>query len=280
MKLRRLRRYDLVVLGLLCVGVMFLPDRAMAPPPIERPPVIEKEMGKQRIEKITPKPQIGPIQISGNVTIPDGRGLGGVKIKIYELRDGSFSWVKDLDTTKTGYFSTTLGEQWFNKRVKLIPKYAHFREGEHFYPQEQQFQIISAKMENRNFRYNGHLPDLTIPRATNPFEHVDIIKYEVRDAKCFVCTKVVNEGSIESGPFKVKFTYIDRRDFVLKEKNQPATSITPQGFIRVCVELGPVTERGFGPFITCEDHYHLSSIRLDYEDSVIESNENNNFYPW
>lgn len=44
MKARGITRYGLVGIGFLLAGAMFLPGRAMAPPPLERGPIPEEEL--------------------------------------------------------------------------------------------------------------------------------------------------------------------------------------------------------------------------------------------
>lgn len=227
-----------------------------------------QQVPKAPPEKLKPKPKVGPIMISGNVTVPDGRGLDGVKIRIYELRGSNFVWVKDVATTKAGYFSTFFGEQWFNKKLKIIPKYASYREGENFSPQEDIFFVTSAKMDNRNFRYTGPLPDL----ACSNVHHMPSW------AICCITNMVQT-------PTGVSFTV------------EGSTFPGPPGFttnpfkVRLRGRLGesnemiidfPGVKDGQDWAKTIEIHgarvenIRIDSVEIDIEDSVIEKDERNN----
>jgi len=263
MKLRRIKGYGLVVLGLLCVGVIF-PDVVMAPPPVEKPPVIEKE-------KITPKPQIGPIQISGNVIIPDGRGLGGVKIKIYEERNGSHSWIKDVVTTRTGYYFINLGGEWFSKTLRLIPEYAQFREGENFSPNIESFRVTNPKI-NKNFRYNGPLPDLACANISAEPRWAEWCVYRLRQTTggvSFILSISCNSNGLVNFtifPFKVKIAG------KLGNKNEIIRDIPGKNVSSMSPVWNQTVEI---PGAKLEDIV-IRYVHIDIEDSVVESNELNN----
>ncbi len=287
MKARSIGKYwSVLVYGVFLLGGMItFPNRAMAPPPFEKTPKAVKDLYDQRKEPVTPKPPIGPIQISGHVRVPDGRGLPKVKIQLYELPErGEKRFVKETETTSAGYYNIQLGETWGGKKVGLFAKYAQFGVGEHFSPSEHRFQITSAITETRNFRYNGPLPDLMVPQPEMSIAAVAAMGFEVRGGVCYFLIAVWNRGGVESGPFKVKVKYWDRPGGpqLFKEKIQPVSSISPGNYKAVEVELGPGTleDKKLGALESGTGRYAVSSVQVDCEDSVIESNEDNNRLPW
>jgi len=58
---------------------------------------------------IKPRPKVALVRLSGYVTVPDGRKLPGVKIKLYEYLNGGIRYVKEVKTNKSGFYSIGLG---------------------------------------------------------------------------------------------------------------------------------------------------------------------------
>lgn len=272
MKARSITRYGLVGVGLLLAGVMFFPGRAMAPPPVQGPIPEEelKEIKKPRT-KVTPG-------IRGYVRVPDGRGLGGVKIQLYEILDRSERFVTETETNRAGFYSMRIGGE---RNLRLVPKYAHFRFGEHFSPQEHRFSFTG--ITTRNFQYNGPLPDLC------PLVGSSYAGFRFRGGMCIYYFAVKNNFGVKSGPFKVRVRVKDKGPN-LTESHETykiktiSSSIDPGRHETVEVELGPGTAEdegwgsGFMGSLSGSGRYHVQSIRVDFEDSVIESNEGNNHF--
>jgi len=238
-------------------AILVLADSFGGPPPPVGPslPKIKPKRVEEMKKHIKPKPRVGLIRISGHVTVPDGRGLGNVKVKLYEILDSGFRYVGDVTTTKAGFYSIALGGEWFNKKVRLVPKHPAFREGEHFSVREYRFQITSDKMTNRNFRYTGPLPDLQVLPLATHFSRGGLI------------VAVVNIGEVESGPFKVRIRLRRDSPLSLMGKIVDFPSISPRDWAEKEIpDVDPDTD-------------HLLNIIVDIRDEVIESNENNNVSP-
>jgi len=238
-------------------AILVLADSFGGPPPPVGPslPKIKPKRVEEMKKHIKPKPRVGLIRISGHVTVPDGRGLGGVKVKLYEKRNGGFRYVKDVTTTKAGFYTIALGGEWFNKEIKLVPKHPAFREGEHFSVREYRFQIRSDRI-SYNFRYTGPLPDLQVlPLVTH---------FSIGGGGRVV---VINIGEVESGPFKVRIRFRRDSPLSLMEKIVDFPSIPPRD--RAEKEIPDVDA----------DTDHLLYIIVDIRDEVIEGNENNNIFP-
>jgi hypothetical protein len=256
---------------------MLLPGRAIvAPLELERGPIPEEEL--KEIKK--PRTKAAPVRISGYVTVPDGRKLNGVKIQLIEYLERGFRFAKSVKTNSAGFYSIGLGGTWLEdeKRVKVDPKYADFRFGEHFTPRNYRFRITSANITNLNFTYNGPLPDLT--PDVNPTGFRD------RGGICLFYFRVCNHFAGASGPFKVRVRVKDKgpdlNASLESYKTEPVPSIATGSCETVEVELGPGTaaDQIEGPMccVSGSGRYIVKSVRVDIEDTVVECNENNNHF--
>jgi len=277
MKARGIRRYGLVGVGFLLAGVILFPGRAMAPP------------APYQTHKT--QPQINLVLIGGHVQLPRGGVLRGVKIHLYEIRDGGQRFVKETITNSEGFYSMSIGGG--ERNVWLVPNYAGFGFGEHFSPREYRFSITSVTTRTeRDFRYTGPLPDLRVP------EPVGNVEIWLVNGMCRFGFPIKNAGGLESRyPFKVKVRYWDRTAgygprAILKERiiRYPYSicpgctgAIYEQGGWGVV--LGPGTagdESAPGQRMSLESasgRYEVTSVQLDCEDAVVESNEGNNRFP-
>lgn len=283
MKRGNLTKYGLIGACLLLAGVMLLPDRAMAPPPLEPErlpgepgPIPEKEL--KEIKK--PRTKIAFVRISGTVTVSRGRKLKGVRIFLFEIQGHRVSLVKETKTNSAGFYSFGLGETWLGKRVRVEPLYVHSRD---FTPHLYQVQITGANMAGRDFRYTGPLPDL------KPLTGPAYSGFRFRDGMCIYYFGVKNESSeielpSDAGPFKVRVRYDDHTggiDNIYKIKSV-TSSIAPGAYETVEVELGPGTaeDQKVGGYVSGSGRYRMDSIRVDLGDAVVESNEDNNHLVW
>jgi hypothetical protein len=275
MQTKNIARYGLVGLCFLLAGVMFLPGRAMAPLPYQH-----KEPVQMR----------NSVLIGGLVRLPGGSGLRAVKLHLYEIRDGGQRFVTETITNNEGFYSMRIGGG--EKNLWLVPNYAEFGFGEHFDPREYRFSITSVTTRTeRNFRYVGPLPDLVVSWGE--------VGIWLVNGKCRFGFPIHNGGGLASRyAFKVKVRYWDRSAgsgprAILKEKivNYPY-SICPgcTGFGaddggQPGVVLGPGTagdESAPGQHMSLESasgRYEVTSVELDCEDAVVESNEGNNRFP-
>jgi len=257
-----------------CLAAILILADSFGGPPLPAGPSLPKIKPK-RVEEmkkqIQPKPRVGPIRISGHVTVPDGRGLGNVKVKLYEILDSGFRYVGDVTTTKAGFYSIALGGKWFNKKVRLVPKHPAFREGEHFSRREDIFQITNDKMPNRNFRYTGPLPDLGV-MGYKLYEGEDCgPRVGVYRGTCMLIF-IVNTGSLESGRCKVRVSISSVGGFVEK--------IAPVPSIPACHSKDFPPYRPVGIWLGEEpkDLFTIRFIQVDIDDSVVESDETNNIF--
>jgi hypothetical protein len=276
MKARGITRYRLVGVGLLLAGVMLLPGRAITEPlELKRGPIPEEELKeiKKPRTKVVPK-SMPHVRISGSVTVPDGRGLGGVKIRLYLISDHSRRLVREIETNNAGLYSFGLGAGWSEKMMRLDPKYAHFSLGEHFSPRDYNFQVTNSNIANRDFRYDGPLPDLR-PRVRG-----SDAGFRFRDGMCVFYFGVSNDSVVKAAPFKVRVRYDDRTLGIgdIYKIQSFTSSIDPWSYKTVEVELGPGTaeDEAAGTYESGSGRYEVQSVRVDIEDSVIESNEGNN----
>jgi hypothetical protein len=271
MKTRGITRYGLVGVGLLLAGVMFFPGRAITEPlNLKRGPIPDEEL--KEIKK--PRTKLIP-GIRGYVRVPDGRGLGGVKIQLYEIIDRRQSFITETETNRMGFYSLRIGGE---RSLLLIPRYAHFRGGEHFSPREHRFSFSGVTA--RNFQYDGPLPDLCILVGSS------YAGFRFRDGKCIYYFGVKNNFGVASGPFEVRVRVKDKgpdlTDSLESYKTKSVSSIDPGTHKTVEVELGPGTAEDGGPgsgfmgHISGSGRYEVQSIRVDIEDAVVESNEGNN----
>lgn len=283
MKARSIGRYGLVGIGLLLAGAMLFPGRAITEPlDLKRGPIPEEELKEiKRPTKVVPKPTVPQVRISGAVTVPDGRGLGGVKIRLYLIQEHSRRLIREIETNAAGLYSFGLGAGWSEKRMRLDPKYAHFSLGEHFSPRDYTFQITSSNVAGRDFRYDGPLPDL------RPLVTLSYAGFRFRDGTCFYYFTVENRIGVTAGPFKVRVRVEDRGPDLSESRRfykteTVASSIDPGAQETVEVELGPGTAEDDGPgsglmgHVSGSGRYDIQSIRVDSEDAVVESNEGNN----
>jgi hypothetical protein len=272
MKARGIPRYGLVGFALLLAGVMLFTSRAItAPLDLKRGPVPEEEL--KEIKK--PRTKVTP-GIRGYVRVPDGRGLGGVKIRLYEIGDHSQRFITETETNKAGFYVLRIGGE---RLLRLVPQYADFRDGEHFSPQEHRFSF--SGVTTRNFQYDGPLPDL------RPLVTLSYAGFRLRDGTCFYYFAVTNSGGVTAGPFKVRVRVEDRGPALSESRRFYKTeivssSIDPGAQETVEVELGPGTAEDDGPgsglmgHVSGSGRYDIQSIRVDSENAVVESNESNN----
>jgi len=243
-----------LVIGLACAALLRPVSGRQARPPV-----------------LPPKPAAGIIYISGEVMVPDGRKLPGVTIKLYEVRTGAFSWIKDIQTTRAGFYSTTLGGAWLTKRVRLVPQLAPFAEGEHFSPREQAFDITQEKITGQNFTYNGPLADLTCGNTSSPPWLIRCAMVQTIPGGTAITVSVANLGRLAAGPFRVTLTgsFLARREIVVDFEGLRAAlpgGAPPSGVVDVSkrVDLPGVTTAS------------IQRVEIDVENAVIESNEGNN----
>jgi len=247
-----------------------------AGPPLRVPPPVPKVKTKQVEEmrkQTKPRPRVGPIRISGHVTVPDGRGLGGIKVILYEVRGGGFMHHKEVVTTKAGYYLINLGGKWFNREVKLVPKHPAFREGEGFSVQCHKLKIIKAKMPNHNFEYIGPLPDLECANAFDPPEIVRCAMVSQTSTGVEIAVSIANHcersGCPDADPFKVKLhgRFGDKSEIIVDFPSGISGFGRAGGF--------DITKYVFLPGLRAGDVV-VEYIDIDIENSVIESNEMNN----
>lgn len=268
MKTKGIARYGLVGLGFLLAAMMFLPGRAMALLPYQH-----KEPVKIDLHHVV---------IGGHVRLPGGRGLRDVKIHLYEIRDGGQRFLTETITNNEGFYSMRIGGG--EKSLWLVPNYATFGFGEHFDPREYRFSITSVTTRTeRNFRYEGPLPDLMIPVYGGSM-HIFL-----SGGRCYFGFAIRNSGGLGSGRFKLKVRYWDRSAgyglrAILKEKIIPYRDLLcPRCTGQAVVELGPGTAGDESlpgqPQKSASGRYEVTSVELDCEDAVVEGNEGNNRFP-
>lgn len=272
MKARDITRHGLVGFSLLLVGVMLFPGRTITEPlDLKRGPIPEEEL--KEIKK--PRTKVTP-GIKGYVRVPDGRGLGGVKIQLYEIIEHRQSFITETETNRMGFYSLRIGGE---RSLLLIPQYAHFRSGEHFSPEEHRFSF--SGVTTRNFQYDGPLPDL------RPLVTLSDAGFRLRDGICFYYFKVTNNFLATTAPFKVRVRVEDRGPDLSEshrfyKTETVSSSIDPGAQETVEVELGPGTAEDDGPgtgflgHVSGSGRYDIQSIRVDSENVVVESNEDNN----
>lgn len=269
------KRYVSAVLGMLLAGVILFPGRAMAPPP-----AIERELGEQRRREVEPRPKFPLVQISGTVTVPDGRKLNGVQIRLYELRAGRPFFVKENKTNRAGFYSLGLGGSWLERQVRVIPQYPGRREGDGFIPQEYDFPISTANNPSHDFRYEGPLPDL------RPIAGSGYSGFRLRGGVCIYYFTVKNLFGTEACPCKVRVRYVDKgpdlSGTLESYKTHSIPALAAGASTTVEVELGPgsAADEGAGSglmgSLSGSGRYKVKSIRVDIDDEVAESNEDNN----
>ncbi len=239
---------------------------------LTRESLYSTQITKQKLPDVKEKVPLGPIAISGNVRVPDGRGLPRVKISLYEVTATGTSFIKDVTTTSKGYYSTDLGKQWFNKRIKMIPHYGQFT-GEKFSPREYTFEPTTNNWKiTRDFTYSGPLPDLACTNVsqTPPYvvRCISQVIQKPYGAEIEIFGSTIPNGlqNVTLPPFKVELQ---------GRLGGSTVRVEDIDEIRIITGGPSWSKRILIPGAKAEDIV-ISIIRIDIEDSVIESNEKNN----
>lgn len=208
------------------------------------------------------------IRIFGTVETSDGRELGEIKIKLFEVVLGRSISIKEVETTRGGDYTFVLGRSYFKKRLKIVPQYPRLWGTEHFGPRESlnSFVVERSRIE-KNFIYSGPLPDLVCTNSAGPRHIVRCASIRKVGGGIEIAVSVANWGGSYAGPFRVmlkgKFgnkneLYVDFPGLRANEGSMLSEDVTRR------VRL---------------PHVSKASVRyvvIDVDNDVVESNERNN----
>lgn len=204
------------------------------------------------------------VKIKGMAVTSDGRKIMDVEVSLSEvLGTHQFKYIGSQKTNVGGLYAFELDNDKLGKKFLIRPRHPQLTIiGLYFTPNEKEFKLTGDT--TINFVYNGPLPDLLLTNKQ--------LLPNAQNARIMIFT-ITNQGGLASGPCTFEMGYNEYSKSTqanpYKTVKRPVPGLEAGTSHDIEISLPPDADK----------EYKFRRTYVDCFDTVIESNEKNNWNP-